>query len=71
MERPLILASTSPRRRMLLAELGVTFEIMAPTLEEECLNKALPLPQALEALAAAKAQSVAAPIPLSAKMVLF
>lgn len=63
MERPLILASTSPRRRMLLAELGVTFEIMAPILKEECLNQALPLPQALEALAAAKAQSVAAQKP--------
>lgn len=63
MNRPLILASTSPRRRMLLAELGVAFDIVAPTLKEERLNMTLPLPLALEALAAAKAKSIAAQYP--------
>ncbi len=52
MLRPLILASTSPRRQSLLAELGIPFTISAPTLEQETLDPALPL--ALE-----KARSVA------------
>lgn len=63
MKRPLILASTSPRRKLLLAELGVPFTIEAPMLEKETLDTALPLAQALEALALAKARSVAARTP--------
>lgn len=63
MKRPLILASTSPRRKLLLVELGVPFTIEAPMLEKETLDAALPLAQALEALALAKARSVAARAP--------
>lgn len=59
MERSLVLASTSPRRRILLAELEVPFTVVAPTLEEEQLEAGLSLPWALEKLALAKARSVA------------
>ena len=59
MNRPLILASTSPRRQSLLAELGIPFTISAPTLEQETLDPALPLAEALEHLALEKARSVA------------
>ena len=59
MLRPLILASTSPRRQSLLAELGIPFTISAPTLEQETLDPALPLAEALEHLALEKARSVA------------
>lgn len=59
MLRPLILASTSPRRQSLLAELGVPFSISAPGLEQEILDPALPLAEALERLALEKACSVA------------
>lgn len=60
MERSLILASTSPRRRMLLTEMGLDFTVKAPTLAEEALDTSLPLAEALEQLALAKARSVAA-----------
>lgn len=59
MLRPLILASTSPRRQSLLAELGIPFTISAPKLEQETLDPALPLAEALEHLALEKARSVA------------
>ncbi len=59
MLRPLILASTSPRRQSLLAELGIPFTISAPMLEQETLDPALPLAEALEHLALEKARSVA------------
>lgn len=60
MERSLILASTSPRRRMLLTEMGLDFTVKAPTLAQEALDTSLPLAEALEQLALAKARSVAA-----------
>lgn len=59
MNRSLVLASTSPRRRVLLEKLGVPFTVCAPTLTEEVLDSRLPLAQALEKLALAKAYSVA------------
>lgn len=37
---PIILASTSPRRRELLGSLGVPFEILAPTVDEESFEVA-------------------------------
>ncbi|MCA9789257.1 MAG: Maf family protein, partial [Cyanobacteria bacterium HKST-UBA05] len=35
---PLVLASGSPRRRELLASLGLTFEVMPPTVEEATID---------------------------------
>lgn len=58
MKRPLILASTSPRRKMLCAQLGRTFTVEAPMLDEEHLDPSLDLPTALEKLALAKARSL-------------
>lgn len=56
----LILASTSPYRRALLARLGVPFEACAPACDEEALKDPALAPQALAArLARAKALSVA------------
>ncbi|MEE0434201.1 MAG: Maf family protein [Peptococcaceae bacterium] len=63
MNRSLVLASTSPRRRLLLEKMGVPFTVCAPTLQEEVLAPTLPLAQALEKLALAKARSVAAMMP--------
>ena len=63
MKRALILASTSPRRRTLLSELGIPFTVCAPTLAEERLDPARPLAEALEALALEKARSVACRFP--------
>ncbi len=36
LQRRLILASASPRRRELLEEAGYEFEVVAPSLEAEC-----------------------------------
>lgn len=58
MKEPIILASTSPRRKQLLAKICPQFEIVAPILEEEILDTALPLAAALEKLALEKARSV-------------
>lgn len=57
----LILASTSPRRRELLASLGIPFEIITPRFEESATS----LPPAAEALhfAEQKARSVGADHP--------
>jgi septum formation protein len=55
---PLILASTSPYRRELLARLGVGFEVVAPGVPEEPLPRESPADRALR-LATAKAQAVA------------
>lgn len=63
MDRPLVLASTSPRRRMLLTEAGIDFSVEAPMLAEERLNPDCELAEALEALALAKARSVAEKMP--------
>ena len=57
---PLILGSTSRYRRQLLERLGVPFQVMAPTCDEEALKDPALQPQQLaEYLAAAKADSIA------------
>lgn len=56
--RPLVLASTSPYRRELLARLGLAFETVAPGTDETPLADELPGALALR-LAIAKARSVA------------
>lgn len=56
----LILASTSPRRRELLARLGVRFEVVAPRYDEEIDPSAPPDEQAVR-FALGKARSVAEP----------
>jgi septum formation protein len=53
----LILASTSPYRRQLLARLAVSFETRAPNVEERALSGEAPRAMA-ERLAAAKAASI-------------
>jgi septum formation protein len=53
----LILASTSPRRREILALLGVPFEVIAPEFDETLANHR-PLEQEVLEFAVAKAQSV-------------
>lgn len=68
MQQALILASTSPRRRALLSDAGMVFTTVAPMLTEERLDPALPLGQALEELALAKAQSVAETAPAALVM---
>jgi len=55
----LILASRSPRRRQLLAHLGLPFRVVIPQLEEDIAPAAAGRPEELaEALALAKAQAV-------------
>lgn len=58
----LILASTSPYRRELLARLAVDFEVMAPGVGEEHVRGESPTDRALR-LATAKAQAVSARLP--------
>ena len=56
----LILASRSPRRRDLLAHLGVPFRVVAPEVEEDAAPASSGKPEELaEALAMAKADAVA------------
>jgi len=55
----LILASTSPYRRDLLARLGLDFEVVAPGVDEEHRRGESPADRALR-LASAKAQAVSA-----------
>ena len=55
---PLILASTSPYRRELLARLRLAFEAMPPGVPEERIDGESPADQALR-LALAKAQAIA------------
>jgi septum formation protein len=55
---PLILASTSPYRRQLLARLTLRFEARAPNVDETALPGEAPRALA-ERLAAAKAASIA------------
>jgi MAF protein len=56
----LILASGSPRRRALLAHLGVPFRVVVPEVEEDVAPTTMGKPEELaEALALAKAQAVA------------
>lgn len=59
MQRALILASGSPRRKVLLRKCANNFQILSPDLPNENLKKNLPLPQALEELALRKANSIA------------
>lgn len=54
----LFLASTSPRRRQILALLGVPFEVIAPEFEER-ISAHLPADQEVLEFALGKAQSVA------------
>jgi len=60
----LVLASTSPRRRQILALLGVPFEVIAPEFEEQ-ISSHLPADQEVVELALGKAQSVATKYPRS------
>ena len=56
--RPVILASTSPYRRELLARLRVPFDVVAPQVDETCMLAETPRDLACR-LAMAKAQAVA------------
>jgi septum formation protein len=58
----LILASTSPRRRELLALLGVPFDVNSPTFEER-LAVDCPAIEQVQSFAQSKAQSVARQVP--------
>jgi septum formation protein len=55
---PLLLASTSPQRRAILAQLGVPFEVVAPRYEEDDPPDAPPV-EVVRAHARGKARSVA------------
>ena len=54
----LILASTSPRRREILASLGVTFEVIAPQFDEQ-VSARTPIQKEVLDFAVGKARSVA------------
>ncbi|MDP2949652.1 MAG: Maf family protein, partial [Chloroflexota bacterium] len=57
---PLVLASASPRRRALLAHLGLPFRVVVPEVDEDTPPSSRGRPEALaETLALAKAESVA------------
>ena len=56
----LVLASTSPRRRELLETLGLTFEVVAPNVDELRLPEEEPYDY-VERIARAKANAVAQP----------
>lgn len=56
--RPLVLASTSPYRRALLARLRLPFEVVSPEVDEQALPDEAPAALAVR-LALAKAQAVA------------
>lgn len=58
----LVLASSSPRRKMLLEQLGLYFEVVVSDLHED-LRQPLPPEQLAEVLALQKAQAVAASHP--------
>ena len=60
MAEPLILASSSPRRRQLLAQAGVPFETDAPEVDEECN---LPAEEAVAELSRRKALAAGATHP--------
>jgi septum formation protein len=60
--RPLVLASTSPYRRALLAQLGLPFAVARPAVDESALPGERPAATALR-LAEAKARSVVATHP--------
>lgn len=54
----LILASTSPFRKIILEKLGISFELMSPEVDETALEKETPQ-QLVERLSIAKAKAVA------------
>jgi septum formation protein len=59
MSRPIVLASSSPRRAALLAAAGIAFERIAPAVDEEALGDGIASPSARAmALARAKARAV-------------
>lgn len=58
----LILASSSPRRKMLLEQLGLTFDVVVSDIDER-LDASLPPEQIAERLAFEKAAAVAAAFP--------
>jgi nucleoside triphosphate pyrophosphatase len=60
----LILASTSPRRKEILALLGLPFEVVAPNFEERVSDQA-PIEEEVVSFALGKAQSVASENPRS------
>lgn len=62
MTERIILASGSPRRRELLAELGVRFEAIAPDVDE-ALAEGVPIPRAVTELAVRKARAVGSGAP--------
>ena len=62
LHQPLILASTSPYRRELLARLGLPFDVASPEVDEHPLPAETPLQTALR-LATLKARAVAARCP--------
>ena len=59
---PVILASRSPRRRELLAKLGVAFEVMSADIDESALKNEAPLAY-VRRVARGKAQAIAAKNP--------
>lgn len=56
MKRKIILASASPRRREILEQIGLTFEVM-PSRKEEVLTKSLPW-EMVEELSCQKAEEI-------------
>jgi septum formation protein len=64
MQKPLILASSSPRRQELLREIGVPFHVHAANINEGQFGDEAPIAYALR-LAREKAQAVAAHYPQS------
>lgn len=55
----LVLASASPRRRELLAQLGYRFEAIAPEVDESAVDPTLPAERQAEVLAELKAEAAA------------
>ena len=60
--KPIILASASPRRQEICTQLGIPFTV-CPAESEDAMNPALPLEQAVLAVARSKAEAVAATHP--------
>jgi septum formation protein len=62
--RPIILASQSPRRKTILAQMGFTFKtVVPPSIDEEAFLDAGDLRASLQGLAKAKAMAVAGNYP--------
>ncbi|MGA1526153.1 MAG: Maf family protein [Planctomycetota bacterium] len=65
----LVLASTSPYRRRLLARLGFAFDVAAPGVDEEAVAPPGSPLEVAEALARAKALAVASSVPADAVVI--